>query len=138
MQNARRKAMTYEMAHPVAGRCPICGDVLDVTRMHCRSCDTSLEGQFTLGRFSRLSPEQIAFAETFLHCEGKITRVEDELGISYPTVRNRLAEVIRALGFEVEGEVVTNADRRREVLGQLSAGQITPDEAVRLLKGQRP
>jgi hypothetical protein len=46
---------------PVIGRCPICGDTMTVTRLHCRSCDSALEGQFSLGRFYRLSPEQLAF-----------------------------------------------------------------------------
>ena len=124
------------MTHPLVGRCPVCGDVMDVNRLHCRSCDTSMEGRFSLGRFSRLSPEQIAFAETFLRCEGKITRVEEELGISYPTVRNRLTEVVRALGYEVENDTGASAEQRREILARLSASQITSDEAVRLLKAR--
>ncbi|NLD43069.1 MAG: DUF2089 domain-containing protein [Chloroflexi bacterium] len=125
------------MTHPVVGRCPVCDDVMDVTRLHCRSCDTSIEGRFSLGRFSRLNPEQIAFAETFLRCEGKITRVEEELGISYPTVRNRLSEVVRALGYEVQEEEATaSAEQRRDILSQLSAGTISSDDAVRLLKAR--
>lgn len=89
---------------PVIGRCPVCGDTLTVARLHCRSCDTSLEGQFSLGRFYRLSPEQLAFIETFIRCEGRLNRVQEELAISYPTARGRLIEVIRALGYDVVEE----------------------------------
>ena len=49
--------------YPVIGKCPVCGDTLSVTRLHCRSCDSGLEGQFSLGRFYQLSPEQLAVAK---------------------------------------------------------------------------
>ena len=122
------------MAPPVIGRCPICNELLEVTRLHCRQCDTSIEGHFSLGRFYRLTPEQLLFVETFVRCEGKINRVEDELGISYPTVRNRLNEVIRALGYEVREEEALSTEQRRSILGQLAEGHISSEEAVKLLK----
>jgi len=119
----------------VIGKCPVCGEELTVTRLHCRSCDTALEGNFNLGKFYRLSSEQLHFVETFIKCEGKITRVEDELGLSYPTVRNRLNDVIRALGYEVPAEATVSAERRKSILEQVQAGEIAPEEAVDLLKG---
>jgi hypothetical protein len=119
----------------VIGKCPVCGEELTVTRLHCRSCDTALEGSFNLGKFYRLSPEQLHFVETFIKCEGKITRVEEELGLSYPTVRNRLNEVIRALGYEVPAQATVSAERRKSILEQVQAGEIAPEEAVDLLKG---
>jgi hypothetical protein len=119
----------------VIGKCPVCGEELTVTRLHCRSCDTALEGHFNLGKFYRLSPEQLHFVETFIKCEGKITKVEDELGLSYPTVRNRLNDVIRALGYEVPAQASVSAERRKSILEQVQAGEIAPEEAVELLKG---
>lgn len=119
----------------VIGKCPVCGEELTVTRLHCRSCDTALEGHFNLGKFYRLTPEQLHFVETFIKCEGKITRVEDELGLSYPTVRNRLNDVIRALGYEVPAQATASAERRKGILEQVKAGEIAPEEAVELLKG---
>jgi hypothetical protein len=126
------------MAHPVIGRCPICKDNLEVTTLHCRTCDTTIQGHFSLGRFDQLTPEQLEFAETFIRCEGKINRVEDELAISYPTVRNRLNEVIRALGYEVREESASalTSEQRRVILDQLAAGEITSEEAVNLLKAR--
>lgn len=121
--------------YPVVGKCPICGDDLTVTRLHCRNCDSALEGHFNLGRFYLLSAEQLHFVETFIKNEGKITRVEEELGLSYPTVRSRLNDVIRALGYEVPAEAAISTERRQSILERVQAGEITPGEAVELLKG---
>jgi len=121
--------------YQVIGKCPVCGEELTVTRLHCRSCDTALEGHFNLGKFYRLTPEQLHFVETFVKCEGKITRVEEELGISYPTVRNRLHDAIRALGYEVPVEAGVSSERRKGILEQVQAGELSPKDAVELLKG---
>lgn len=123
--------------YPVVGRCPMCGDTMAVTRLHCRSCDTALEGQFSLGRFYQLSPDQLAFVETFIRCEGKLTRLQQDLGISYPTARARLTAVIRALGYEVQGRAEpVSVEERKAILEQLAGGEISSEEAVELLKGQ--
>lgn len=128
--------------YPMPGHCPVCAETLQVTRLHCRQCGTSLEGHFTLGRLSRLNAEQVHFVETFLRCEGTIKRVEKELGISYPTVRSRLKDVIRTLGFEVvsdyadEEETFVSEDERAAILDQLYKGEITSEEALTLLRGE--
>jgi hypothetical protein len=121
--------------YQVIGKCPVCGEELTVTRLHCRSCDSALEGHFSLGKFYRLTPEQLHFVETFVKCEGKITRMEEELGISYPTVRNRLHDAIRALGYEVPIEAGLSAERRKSILEQVQAGELAPEDAAELLKG---
>src|SRR5215469_7846572 len=124
----------------VLGRCPFCGDELHVARLQCPSCQTAIEGRFTLGRFQRLSPDQLGFLEVFIKNRGIIRNVEAELGLSYPTVRNRLDDVIRALGFEVrdEGELSREAgdepEKRRDVLERLKRGEITAEQAIKLLK----
>jgi hypothetical protein len=108
---------------------------LAATRLHCRNCDSALEGQFSLGRFYQLSPQQLAFVETFIRCEGKLTRVQDELGMSYPTARSRLTNVIQALGYEVHEEPEPiSAEERKTILEQLATGEITSEHAVELLK----
>jgi hypothetical protein len=123
--------------YPVIGTCPVCGETLTVTRLYCRTCDTTVEGHFTLGRFYQLTPEQMAFVETFIRCEGKLTRVQEELGMSYPTVRSRLNDVIRALGYEVsESKPEISPEERRSILEQLASGEISSQEAVQLLQGE--
>jgi len=124
--------------YPMPGRCPVCGEVLEVTRLHCRQCDTTIEGHFETSRIARLSPDQLSFIETFIRCEGTIKRVEKELGISYPTVRARLEEVIQAMGFEVISVLastpggLSDADRA-EILDRLDRGEISSEEALQQL-----
>jgi hypothetical protein len=118
--------------------CPVCRSELTVTRLHCPSCDTSIEGQFTSGPVSQLSAEHLDFIVTFVRCEGKINRMDQELGLSYPTIRNRLHEVIRTLGFEPGKEEVVeiSPERRSTVLTDLETGKISATEAMRLLRGE--
>jgi len=127
--------------HPILGTCPVCGDTMTVTRLNCRSCETTIDGQFAIGAFDRLTPEQLSFAEVFIRCEGKLNRVEKELNLSYPTLRTRLAEVIRAMGYEVGQEEGADAaivpdDERRQILDDLASGKIASDDAVKLLRGK--
>jgi hypothetical protein len=118
-------------------RCPVCKSELTVTRLHCQSCDTTVEGRFAPGHFANLTPEQIEFIVTFVRCEGKINRMEQEIGLSYPTIRNRLQEVIRALGYEPgKEEVGMDQDARNAVLADLEAGKISAADAMRRLKGE--
>ena len=123
--------------YPVPGQCPVCREAMEVTRVYCRHCDTAVEGHFSLGRFHRLTTEQLKFAETFIRCEGKITRVESELGLSYPTVRARLNDLIRALGYDVEAQPVgISTEERQSILEDLAQGKLSSEEALELLKGQ--
>jgi hypothetical protein len=116
--------------------CPVCNERLTVTRLHCRNCDTTIEGFFDPGRFGRLTVEQLAFIETFVRCEGKLNRMEREMGLSYPTLRSRLTEVIRQMGFEVgPEEVKLDDEERHQVLDDLASGKIDSKEAMRLLEG---
>jgi hypothetical protein len=120
----------------VIGQCPICNDTLHVTRLHCRNCDTSIEGHFSLGRLYQLSARQLSFIETFIKCEGKINRVEQEMGMSYPAVRSRLTEVIEAMGYEVgPPEPEVSEETRQAVLADLSGGKLSAEEALAILRG---
>ena len=124
--------------NPALTQCPVCKDELAITRLHCSSCNTSIEGRFYSGSFANLSPKQMSFIEIFVRCEGKITRVESELSLSYPTIRNRLHEVIRAMGYEPgKDENVTLDDgARRTILEDLDACRISADAAMRILAGE--
>ena len=124
--------------NPVIGHCPICGENLEVTRLHCRHCDTTLEGHFSLGRLFQLSTEQLQFVELFIRNEGKINRVGQDLGLSYPAVRARLTDIIYALGYELEESEPTNIseDKRQHILRRISAGEISPEEGIRMLRGE--
>src|ERR671911_1907268 len=87
------------MAHDVIATCPVCTGELTITRLHCRSCGSALEGEFGVGRFGRLDREGLALLESFLRSRGNLKEMERELGISYPTVRGRVDALVRSLGF---------------------------------------
>lgn len=133
--------------YPLPTTCHICGQTYHVTELHCGHCHTAVSGQFALGRLHQLTPEQLDFIEIFIACEGKINRVEQELNLSYPAVRSRLHEVIRALGREVgesndppPAEQPTAAtseaknETRREILRRVSQGELSTEEAAVLLR----
>jgi hypothetical protein len=124
--------------YPALTRCPVCQSELTVSRLHCPSCDTSIDGRFTTGHFANLTHEQLDFIVAFVRNEGKLNRMEEELGLSYPTIRNRLHEVIRALGFEPGKDEAPEIDdeKRRKVLEDLDAGKINAEKAMRMLKGE--
>ncbi len=124
--------------HPVPKNCPICGSELTITALHCPSCDTTIEGRFAHGSFANLTPEQWDFVEMFIRFEGKLKHMGAELNLSYPTVRNRLHEIIRALGYEPgrQETPVLDSAQRQAILDRLDRGEITAEEAMRLLSGE--
>ena len=140
------------MVHDVIATCPVCAGELTVTRLHCRSCGTALEGEFGVGRFGRLDREQMNLLESFLRSRGNLKEMERELGISYPTVRGRVDALVRALGFgdqslvaEEDFEAVVEAESfaesedqpaaRREILERLARKEIGAEEAAEALRG---
>jgi hypothetical protein len=137
------------MARDVISTCPVCEGELAITRLHCRTCGTSLEGEFGVGRFGRLSREQLALLESFLRSRGNLKDLERELGISYPTVRGRIEALLRALGLadgdEAAPEEPTEADapnptgdedaaKRRAILDLLARHEISAEHAAEALR----
>ncbi|MBX3046444.1 MAG: DUF2089 domain-containing protein [Anaerolineales bacterium] len=122
--------------HHAPNTCPVCSGELVITSLRCRECDTSLQGRFASGAFSQLNEEQLAFVELFVRNEGKITRMEADLSLSYPTIRNRLMEVIRALGYEPgEDEFAGLSEgERKRIVDDLERGKISYEEALRLIQ----
>jgi hypothetical protein len=123
-------------------QCPLCNGPILVTRLYCVHCDVTLEGHFqtNAGPFARLSPEQTQFMLAFVRNEGRFNRLEEELNLSYPTLRNRLHEVIRALGFEPGREEPPprlTPQERMAILEELAQGRIGYDEAQLRLRGKR-
>ena len=134
------------MPHDVISTCPVCAGELAVTRLHCSTCGTTLEGDFSVGRFGRLTREQLALLESFLRSRGNLRDMERELGISYPTVRSRVEALVRALGFgprdgdvaapdaETDGEPEAKLGRQ-EILERLARHEISADDAAVLIHG---
>jgi hypothetical protein len=128
------------MPHDVISTCPVCSSELAVTRLHCASCGTTLEGDFSVGRFGRLNREQLVLLESFLRSRGNLRDMERELGISYPTVRSRVEALVRALGFgprsdaeepeEPATEAAATPRTRAEILEALARHEITAEDAA--------
>jgi hypothetical protein len=119
---------------PMLLKCPSCQGSLSVSELKCPACAIAINGEFALPALLRLAPAQLDFVEVFLKNRGVIRDVERELGISYPTVRARLDEVVAALGYQVRPSAAdepTSEDpaRRRTILEDLKAGKITPEQA---------
>ncbi len=130
------------MVNKTLSKCPVCDEDLVVTRLYCVNCNTTIEGHFTAEHtpFGHLSAEQMQFLLTFVKCEGKLNRMEDEMKLSYPTLRSRLVEIVRALGYEPgkeEAPAQLSAEERRAILEDLDQGTITWDEAQARLRGEK-
>ena len=126
---------------PLLLKCPSCQGNLSVAELGCPSCSITIKGEFALPALLRLAPAQLDFVEVFLKNRGVIRDVERELGISYPTVRARLDEVVVALGYQVrplsaEASSPDEASsQRRKILEDLKAGKITAEQARDALGG---
>ncbi len=118
--------------YPLLTTCPVCGGTLHVERLACDECHSAIEGQFTFGWLGRLSREQLEFVELLVKNRGNINGVAGELKIAYNTARSRLDDIVAALGYAVPA--VDPGASRREVLARLDAGEITVEEATRLLR----
>lgn len=93
--------------------CPICEQTLTVQKLHCESCHTIIENNFSLSRLMTLSKEQLHFVETFLLCRGNIKEMEKKLQISYPTVRNRLDAIVESLADTHTHDVLTDIQNKK-------------------------
>lgn len=127
------------MTYPVIHNCPVCAHQLHVRKLACSHCDTVIENHFSLSKFASLNAEQMQFVEVFVLKRGNIKEVEKALGISYPTVRGKLNQIIAQLGEETEetAEEKKHAQekqaRRSEVISKLEREEISPAEAIELL-----
>ncbi|MCA9833810.1 MAG: DUF2089 domain-containing protein [Thermomicrobiales bacterium] len=121
--------------YPVRTDCPTCGDPLHVTRLECETCGTAIEGHFLLNSLSRLPGDSLNFLESFIRNKGVIKDIEVDLGISYPTVRARLDDVVNQLGFNEQRKLRPSQEReeRRSILERLSNGTITAETAATLM-----
>lgn len=131
--DARERRTMKIMGFPVISHCPVCSETLKITKLHCSKCHTSIENEFELSKLAALSGDQLHFVEVFLACRGNIKEVEKELGISYPTVRGKLNEVVSSLGYELKKK---NDVDEKKVIAMLASGEITPEEAISLLKNE--
>ena len=129
------------MKYEAPGKCPVCGEHLQITRLNCPNCSTSIEGEFKPCQFCKLPKDELEFINTFIMCRGNIKDVEKELGISYPTVRSKLDSVIKSLGLNnstkrisKKEEVDSLKELKQEILNKLALGELSAKEAMEKIK----
>ena len=114
--------------HKAPTQCPACSSAMFVAELGCESCETRVSGHFAHCEFCALTDDQRELLRVFLSSRGNMKELERHLGVSYPTARNRLADLLGALGMAAEAP-----EPRLEVLESLARGDIGVDEAMKEL-----
>lgn len=115
--------------------CPACESPLQITGLECPQCQTRITGSFPLSTLLTLSRPSQEFLWAFLTARGNFKDLEARLGLSYPTLRNRLNALLNELGL-IPAEIpeVPETEPTQSVLDRLQRGEISPTDAVELLK----
>lgn len=109
------------------------GEPFVVERVRLEASGVALEGSFELPPLARLTVEDQVFVTAFVRCHGSIKEMEQLFGISYPTVKNRLA----SLAGQLEFVDINPPASRIETLARLEQGEITTEQALKILGGER-
>ncbi|MFC1898246.1 DUF2089 domain-containing protein [Candidatus Cloacimonadota bacterium] len=115
-------------------QCPVCNSNLEIVEYHCTNCDTHIKGRFGVGDFEALTAPQQEFVKTFVCCQGNIKEVEKVLKISYPTVKNKLAEVTSIL---CDNKKKASKPISDDILDGIDKGAMTVEEALAKLRERR-
>ena len=117
--------------------CPACGSDLIITQLSCTRCTTVVNGHFQATPFARLSVDQLHFLEIFVKSKGNVKEMERELGTSYWAIRNQINDLIKELGFDAEPlDTSESAQERHDILQRVENGELTIQEAAKLLEGE--
>lgn len=128
------------MVRKILESCPSCGGALEIAEVHCTRCDTEIRARYHPCDFCALTDEQSTFLRIFVTSRGNLSEVEKRLGISYPTVRAKLDEVIDRLGAPAPAEPAPEpspASGRRAILDAVSRGEISPAEGMARIQALR-
>jgi hypothetical protein len=114
--------------------CPTCGGPLTITEVRCETCATEVRSRYQPCPFCRLSPEQMNFVLLFVQNRGNLSDMEKVLGVSYPTIRGKLDEIVRVVTAAPVALPAAASDRRRDVLAQIAAGKLSAADGLNALR----
>lgn len=115
----------------IPSQCPSCSQPMVITQLSCTNCNTAIAGYYPLSPFAHLSEENLKFLENFIRYRGNIKEMEREIGQSYWTIRSRLDKLIDEMGLGAQPQDL--GELRKQILRQLSDGEISVEEATRQL-----
>lgn len=116
-------------------QCPACGGPLVITEIQCANCHLKMQGEFKPGLFSTLSDDQLTFVRAFLRVRGNLSEMEKVLGVSYPTIRNKLEEINQVLErAEQADEPPSTNDARSAILHRVASGELDAAQALEQLR----
>ncbi len=112
-------------------QCPSCHSPnVSVVKIECESCKTKFEGQFEIPYLFKLSPDDLKFVIEFIKSSGSLKEMAQQYQISYPTMRNRLNELIERLQILEQDK----SSKQESILQLLEAGAISAKEAAKRLQ----
>ncbi|NMP23352.1 DUF2089 domain-containing protein [Sulfobacillus harzensis] len=121
------------MAHFIS-TCPSCRHTLEVTELECPHCHVQIRGHFQGQPTVGLTDDQREFLRVFVLSRGNLREIERILGISYPTVRSKLDDLVDAFQG---GESPAMPSNRRRILEDVADGRLDVKEALARLSEQR-
>ena len=110
--------------------CPVCKSKLAVAKLQCEGCKVMFEGRFSLPRLARLEPELRQLAEQMLLCGGNLKNLAEIVGVSYPTLRRKVDDLIAAL------TELRRADKQtvEAILEGIEKGRIPAETGIRQIR----
>ena len=117
------------MPQQALGACPVCSAPMQVAEYSCTGCGITIRGEFGQSELCSLPADLLHFVRVFLHCEGNLKQVERELGISYPTVKSRLARVNQILAVPAFSEMV-ETQKRVKLLKEFGEGRLSKEDLL--------
>jgi hypothetical protein len=110
--------------------CSVCDGLLQVREMVCPACELHLSGDFSFPRLLRLSSKNLVLGEALILAGGNLKELAQTLGVSYPTVRKRVDDLIEEL------RALRAADEQKidDILRGIEAGTVPAAKGTRMIK----
>ena len=111
-------------------QCPFCKEHLHIEKVKCHKCNISIEGDFYTSPIMSLKEDYQSFIELFVLSSGSLKEMAKIMGVTYPTVRARLDQIIE----ELKNIMKNREDYKKDILEKVEAGQITAEKAAEIIE----